>query len=261
MNGEHGTFILDKLRQRVAQRLLFRLVDANCTVSASLQREMHDLFGIPMERVTPFTNGVDTERFQPNEIARKNVRENLGIRPDDIVFGTVGRFVPVKDYPMLIAAFNRLADEFREVRLLMIGDGPERARLESLAGQRLTDNRIIFVGNRDDVPTLMPALDVFCLTSVHEGLSNTLLEAQACGLPAIATKTGGNGEAIEDGHTGHLFDVGARSTLVAIMRRLVSNTNERVAMGNAARRRAVNDFSIAGMVRAYERQYQSLLQI
>lgn len=259
INGEHGTFFVDTARRRNTQKLLFRLVDANCTVSNSLRDEMGSLFSLPQKRITPIINGVDIERFRPDQGVRASARQSLGMRPDHIAFGTVGRLVPVKDYGTLVAGFRRIAARCDAARLVFVGDGPELELLRALAGELCESGKIVFVGNRDDVPFLMNALDVFCLTSLREGLSNTLLEAHASGLPVIATKTGGNGEVVSHGETGYLFTVGDSAGLADHMLTLARDKELRRKLGFAARERAERMFSVAAMVRNYEGLYEDVL--
>jgi sugar transferase (PEP-CTERM/EpsH1 system associated) len=260
INGEHGTFFADTARRRIAQRLLFRLVDANCTVSRSLRDEMQQIFSHSRATVSTIVNGVDTDRFKPNAVTRAETRRALGMDANEILFGTVGRLVPVKDYRTLINAFRTLSTECPNARLILVGDGPDLADLRTLAGDLVDSRKVIFVGNRDDVPSLMNAMDVFCLTSLREGLSNTLLEAHACGLPVLATRTGGNGEVVASGKTGYLCDVGDVTELAMLMKNLATQRPLRDQFGAAARERAVNEFSIARMVDAYEELYERVLR-
>jgi sugar transferase (PEP-CTERM/EpsH1 system associated) len=260
INGEHGTFFADTARRRIAQRLLFRLVDANCTVSRSLRDEMQQIFGDSRAAVSTIVNGVDTDRFKPNAVTRAETRRALGMDANAILFGTVGRLVPVKDYRTLINAFRTLSAIYPNARLILVGDGPDLAQLRTLAGDLGDSRKVIFVGNRDDVPSLMNAMDVFCLTSLREGLSNTLLEAHACGLPVLATRTGGNGEVVASGKTGYLCDVGDVTELAMLMKNLATQRPLRDQFGAAARERAVSEFSIARMVDAYEELYERVLR-
>lgn len=259
INGEHGTFFVDTARRRNIQRLLLRLVDANCTVSESLRDEMCNLFSLSRERITPIINGVDVDRFKPDENRRAAARQSLGLVPGDIAFGTVGRLVPVKDYRTLIDGFRGIAASCGAARLVFVGDGSESTALRAHAGELGESRRIIFVGNRDDVPFMMSALDVFCLTSLREGLSNTLLEAHAFGLPAIATKTGGNGEVVCHGETGYLVAVGDSAALADRMLGLARDGGLRRKLGFSARDRAERMFSVAAMVRNYEELYENVL--
>lgn len=256
INSEHGTFFTDTARRRLLQRALFRLVDGNSTVSASLRSEMQRSFGLPGSSVTTIINGVDVDRFRPDAARRLQARRKLGIGEDDVLFGTVGRLVPVKDYLTLVRAFGTAVRRCPNAALLIVGDGPDADTLRAAADDLCGGHRIAFVGNRDDVPSLMNAMDVFCLTSLREGLSNTLLESHACGLPAIATDTGGNPEVVQQGMTGFLFPVGAQNELAELMVRLANEKVLRERFGEAARQRAVSEFSIARMVREYEAMYE-----
>jgi glycosyltransferase involved in cell wall biosynthesis len=207
----------------------------------------------------PIINGVDVKRFRPDPETRAATRKSLGVNANEILFGAVGRLVPVKDFKTLITAFRELSATSAEARLILVGDGPELAALRTVAGDLCEDKKVAFLGNRDDVPSLMNAMDVYCLTSLREGLSNTLLEAHACGLPVIATDTGGNGEVVVTGRTGFLFKVGDDAALTILMRNLAEHQQLRKSLSVAARERAAKEFSIARMVREYEKLYESVL--
>lgn len=259
INGEHGTFFTDTRLRRTAQRILFRAVDLNCAVSDSLRIEMQEVFGHPASRVQVISNGVDVSRFLPTPSARAAIRRELGVAQGVLLLGTVGRLVPVKDYATLVTAFHELSLSLPGARLLIVGDGPELNKLKQIAEALGEGKAVIFTGNRDDVPSLMSAMDVFCLTSIREGLSNTLLEAHACGLPVLATATGGNGEVVRPGRTGFLFEVGDHGQLAELMITLGRNPQLRNQLGDGARKMAVQEFSIDRMVSAYEKIYAGIL--
>ncbi len=128
----------------------------------------------------------------------------------------------------------------------MIGDGPERKRLEQASGEGT-----IFLGNRRDIPDLLRKMDLFVLPSINEGISNTILEAMATGLPVAATKVGGNIELVQDGINGRLFEVGDWEHLSEIMLDYCLNKEKRTAHGKASRRIIQSRFSIDQMVGAY----------
>jgi glycosyltransferase involved in cell wall biosynthesis len=217
---------------------------------------MQVLFSVPESQVETIVNGVDVDRFKPDQVARRTVRTELGLESDNPVFGTVGRLVPVKDYATLLKAFGVASREHAGAKLLIVGDGPEAQSLKALADSLSIGNSVIFAGNHDDVPALLAAMDVFCLTSIREGMSNTLLEAHACGLPVLATDTGGNPEIVDAGTTGYLVPVGDVDTLASRMRCLEWDSAKRRLMGEAARQRSITKFSLSTMVENYERLYE-----
>jgi glycosyltransferase involved in cell wall biosynthesis len=175
------------------------------------------------------------------------------------VLGYVTSVRRLEGVETVLHALGEFAREGHRVVFVLVGDGPELAALRTVAGDLCKDKKVAFLGNRDDVPSLMNAMDVYCLTSLREGLSNTLLEAHACGLPVIATDTGGNGEVVVTGRTGFLFKVGDDAALTILMRNLAEHQPLRNSLSVAARERAAKKFSIARMVREYEKLYENVL--
>ncbi|MGB9624120.1 MAG: glycosyltransferase, partial [Phycisphaerae bacterium] len=135
---------------------------------------------------------------------------------------------------------------------------PEEARLRDLARRLGIADHVRFLGRRDDVPQVLGAFDVFALTSRREGMSNAILEAMACGLPVVATRTGGNAELIVDGQTGLLIESGRAESLVRALRMLTDRADLREAMGTAGRRRIESLFTIGRMAEAYARMYERI---
>jgi len=203
-------------------------------------------------------NGVDTHRFRPG--GRQVARAALGIGPERIVVGTVGRLDPVKDQVGLLRAFSRVVDDSR-VLLLIAGDGPCRAELETTVSALGLDGRVRLLGERDDVPSVLAAMDVFVLCSIAEGISNTILEAMATGLPVVATRVGGNPELVVDGKTGCLVEPRSPAALAASLRRYFEDPRLLAQHGGSARALAVAGFSLERMVGAYEQLYERLLDV
>lgn len=248
VHGEHGWGMEDpdgknpkRLRIR---RLLSRWVREYTCVSRAMVGWLRDDVGIT-KPVTQIYNGVDTEVFRPGPA--DGVRAELGLGPETFAVGVVGRLDPIKDHPTLFRAFTELRNTAPEARLLVVGDGPERARLESLAGEG-----VLFLGDRADVPEILRALDLFVLPSRNEGISNTILEAMATGLPVLATAVGGNPELVESGVTGTLVPPGDPAALARALEAYAAAPERRAAEGAAARTRALERFSIPAMVEGYE---------
>ncbi|HXG05046.1 MAG TPA: glycosyltransferase, partial [Candidatus Binatia bacterium] len=196
VHGEHGRDAGDPdglHPRRRWRRRLAPLVSRFVTVSDDLRRWLVEHVGVPTAKVTRIYNGVDTSRFFP---ADTPWGRPFGLDLHEPVVGTVGRLDPVKDHAGLIQAFGRLAGDHPGARLLIVGDGPCRRELETLAAS-LTPGRVTFAGERGDVPELLRLMDVFALASLGEGISNTILEAMATGLPVVTTRVGGNPELVE----------------------------------------------------------------
>jgi glycosyltransferase involved in cell wall biosynthesis len=184
------------------------------------------------------------------------MRAALGIPPAAFVAGIVSRLVSIKDHPTLFRAAEQLASRKMDVRVVVAGSGPERERLEAIvSASPLLAGRVIFLGAQDNVPELLNAFDVFVLPSLTEGMSNTILEAMATGLPVLATGVGGNPELVEDCVTGMLFTPGDAEKLGAQMDILLGDEVLRARYGAEARRRAVADFSLDRMLANYRDLY------
>ncbi|MEP6678386.1 MAG: TIGR03088 family PEP-CTERM/XrtA system glycosyltransferase [Betaproteobacteria bacterium] len=266
VHGEHGwdTADIDGTARRPAllRRLRAPLVDRYITVSRDLERYLVRRVGVAPGRITQIYNGVDTARFAPGGAAERGVLP-AGFAPaGTCVIGTVGRIQPVKDQAALLRAFAALAASApalaAHARLAIVGDGPLLAELRAQAVQLGIGAVTWFAGSRDDIPAILRALDVFALPSRNEGISNTLLEAMATGLPAVASAVGGNGELVEDGATGALFPAGDATALARALERYVADPTLRAAHGARARAVAAERFSLPSMVAAYRGVYETL---
>ena len=248
VHGEHGWGMddpdgLNPRRLRV-RRFAQRWVREYTCVSRAMTGWLRHQVGI-RRPVTQIYNGIDPERYRPGPEGQ-GVRRELGLTPDAFLVGVVGRLDPIKDHSTLLRAFSRLGAA-PDARLLVVGDGPGRARLESEAGEG-----VIFLGDRREVPELLRALDVFVLPSRNEGISNTILEAMATGLPVVATRVGGNPELVEDGLTGVLVPPGDAAALAAALEGYRARPEAGRAHGEAARARVLERFAVERMIASYE---------
>jgi glycosyltransferase involved in cell wall biosynthesis len=204
-------------------------------------------------------NGVDTDRFAPRPGDAARLRLEFAIPQDRVVIGSVGRLVPIKDHPTLLRAAERLLRAGRNVHVLVAGAGPDLEKLKAqVATSEVLRERVTFVGATDRVPELMNAMDVFVLPSICEGMSNTILEAMASGLPVVATSAGGNPELVENGQSGLLFSPSCVESLTQHLVRLTDDSELRTQLGKDARQRAVNLFSLSGMIQRYRDLYLEL---
>ncbi len=266
IHGEHGWDVYDpqgnNRKYRFLRRSLSHLVHTFVTVSEELRQWMVRVVGIPAAKVVRICNGVDTAKFHPREGGEIGVQLPAEMRVDgSAVIGSVTRFAAIKDPLNVVNAFIRVQQEpvGSLLRLLMVGDGELRAealrRLEASGAAAAT----WLPGSRDDIPELLRSMDVFVLGSLREGISNTVLEAMASGLPVIATATGGNGELVDSGRTGVLVPPGDTAALADAIRGYAADAELRARHGKQARQRAVEQFSIAGMVDNYRRLYDQLI--
>jgi sugar transferase (PEP-CTERM/EpsH1 system associated) len=256
---EAGPTAREPWRRVVLRRVAFELADRVLCVSRQLGDYHARSTGFSARRVTVIHNGVDNRRFCPDLAARARVRQELGIGENEFCAGCVGNLAPVKDHRTLLEALGKLGDAAKGWRIVVAGEGPERPKLEAAARELSTwGTRISLPGTSSKVPELLNAFDVYVLPSLNEGISNSLLEAMATGLPVIASDAGGNPEVVEDGVSGLLFRAGYSDQLAEHLLRLCVREELREQLGAAARQRVRGQFSIEAMVQNYERLYQGL---
>lgn len=266
VHSEHGleadANAKEPWRRRVLRRVAFELAHRVLSVSYQL-RDLHAWrTGFAAQRISVIHNGVDGRRFRPDAEARIHARQELGLSPDDFCIGSVGNLLPVKDHMTLLEAFDRIARTAQNCRLVLFGEGSERPRLEAFVNAHPEwRKRVSFLGSSNRVPEMLNALDVYVLPSINEGISNSLLEAMANGLPVVATATGGNPEVIVDGESGLLVPVGDAQWLARILLELRVKKDLRVQLGQRALRRVSENFSIDSMVRNYAEMYESLVSV
>lgn len=197
---EHDAWHYDNPTHQTIARLCERLVrPRRIAVSEAVAERVREV--VPGASVTVVPPGVDTARFIPAD--RQHARRALALPATARIVGTIGRLVPVKGQTHLIAAMQELP---ADVVLIIVGDGPERAALEAQATAQGVADRVTFLGLRSDLERIVPAFDVFCLPSLAEGLPRALLEAQSCGVPAVASDVGGTSRGLAPG--GRLTAVG-----------------------------------------------------
>ncbi len=263
IHSEHGYEVdmLDGLpsRQRVFRRFAYAGADAVFTVSEQLRSYHSRQAWLPIERFRVLPNGVNTSRFARRPAESQETRQRLGLSDGSLVIGTVGRLVPIKDHATLLQAAEILISRGMPIHVLLVGSGPELANhKEFVAASPRLSGRVVFTGAVSNVPALLNAMDVFVLPSLSEGMSNTLLEAMASSLPVVATRVGGNPELVEEERSGWFFEPGDVVALAAILERIGRDSNLLQEFGQAARRRAVEHFSLEGMIGSYHNLYFEL---
>jgi len=265
VHGEHGRDVddLDGHNPRYLRlRRLFRpFVKHYSVVSQDLRKYLGDTIAVPPDKVTQIYNGVDTTLFRPADSGADAAR--LGRLDDKIVFGAVGRLQPVKDQITLVKAFaeaRRLNPEgMRSAHLVIVGDGPCRAAIEAEIARSGIGDYVSMLGERNDIAEVLRTFHVFVLPSLVEGISNTILEAMATGLPVLATRVGGNPELVIENETGQLVNPGDWQRMASWLVTFMSDARLRERQGLAARQRAEEMFSMNAMVHAYTALYDQLL--
>jgi sugar transferase (PEP-CTERM/EpsH1 system associated) len=267
IHGEHGRDVGDpdghKRKYQWVRRLYSPFVSRYIALSRDLEGYLTDRVGISAKRVSQVYNGVDTERFHPAPSGREVLEGCPFTDPSLWLVGTVGRMQEIKDQVNLARAFVRalaMKPRSREkLRLVMVGDGPLKAEAEKLLSDAGVWDLAWLPGKRDDVAQLLRGMDGFVLPSLAEGISNTVLEAMASGLPVIATDVGGNGELVVSDETGELVPAANPEAMAAAILRQYLNPVVYMAMGRAGRARVERLFSMDSMVRSYLDVYDGAL--
>lgn len=227
---------------------------------AMVGKQVHDRFirdgYVPAHKAMTLLNAVPVEDFGITAERRATARQALGLSADEVVVGCVGRLVELKNHLGLIRQWPDVLTRHPRARLVLIGEGPLRAQIEQLIADLGLGDRVMLAGIRSDVSQLLPGLDVFALPSFTEGVSIALLEACATGLPALASRVGGNVEVIQDGVTGRLFDVDDPSALRDALLQLVGDASLRESLGQRARQWVREHASMAALCTRYDRLYQ-----
>jgi sugar transferase (PEP-CTERM/EpsH1 system associated) len=266
VHSEHGRDGLDLngdyARYNRVRKLFRPLVHRYVAMSKNLQDWLVQTIAIDAGKVEQIYNGVDTVRFASRHEARRPIGPDGFTAADSFIVGAVGRMVPVKDHETLVRGFARLrgtagASAVR-LRLVFIGDGPCRTHCERVAAELGVASACWFAGDRDDVADMLRQIDVLCLTSLNEGINNTVLEAMATGLPVVATNVGGNPELVESGSTGTLVPVQAPAALADALQAYLNDAALCLRHGTLGRERVEKDFSIAAMVSRYASLYENL---
>lgn len=266
VHSEHG-WDVDNLRgqafkPRLLRRLHRPLVAHYIAVSNDLGRYLTRALGVPQEDVSCIHNGVDTGRFHPAPTPERVLLPEAFRDPARMILGTVGRLQAVKDQATLLRAFAALFAEHPGAppALVIAGEGPLEAELKALAASLGVAPHVWFPGPSDRIPELLRCLDVFVLPSLNEGISNTLLEAMASGLPVLATQVGGNVELLTEDTEGRFFAPGDVARLSNMLAAYLHSPDLRHRHGQAARLRVERQFSLAAMMGAYSNVYARVLQ-
>lgn len=267
IHGEHGRDIYDlhgdNAKYLLLRKLIRPLIHRWVPMSQDLEQWLVGNVGVAPRKISQLYNGVDATLFRPDEQARKNWPIESWRDPRLVLVGAVGRMEAVKDPLNLVRAFIAMcasmpAQRAELLRLVYLGEGPLRAQAQAMVQEAGLAEHCWFAGSRNDIAQLMPALDVFVLPSLGEGISNTVLEAMACALPVVGTAVGGTPELVTR-DTGRLVpsaDPQALSEAIAVY---VDDEALRHAHGANARHRIETDFALPVMIERYHSIYMEML--
>lgn len=258
VHGEHGASRFEpaalRWQRTAAQRLLARAADALVPVNESIRDRLCEVWRLPAQRCTVIRNGVDTERYRP---ATARAAESA------FVIGSISRLEAIKNFPCLVRAVHALnagsRPGARPYRLVIVGEGSERRALESLVAQLDAADYVSLPGAADDPENWYPRFDAYVNCSFSEGMSNTVLEAMACGLPVVATDVAGHRDWLRIGDNALFFRSDDHRDLARQFTWLAANRAQAEHMGMRNRRRVLAEYSEDRFIEAYCALYHRVL--
>lgn len=226
--------------------------------SEASRRFLISQLGYKPAKVITIRNGVDLAGWPASKIDRQKKRMELRLGAADVLVGAIGRLDRQKGFATLIEAMARLKQT--PLRCVILGDGPERGRLEGLIRRHHLERSVWLLGEKTEIPSWLSAFDVYCLPSLWEGLPNALLEAMALGLPVVASRVDGVPEAVTSAKDGLLVPPAKPAALAAALKTLSADPALRASLGAAAKASISERFTLRRMIEEYERAYEVLLK-
>ncbi len=262
VSSRRDTGDLKKPRQIFLNKLMDRFIDRFIMVCNTVGRRVHESEGVPEHKAVTIYNGVDVERFSnisPGEI--ESLRTKLGVAENDFVVGIAAIFRPEKAYHVFFEGIEKVLPTIKNLKVLVLGFGPTKEYFESYCNKGPLKNVVRFLGFVEEVERFLPLMDVFCLVpNKNEGFSNAILEAMAAGRPVIASDVGGNAEAVVHNEIGIIIPPDDPASLSRAILELYNNPERRLEMGQRARERAANSFSLGKMIKEHERFYEEVFR-
>ncbi len=234
-------------------RWLTPITDAFIGVADSHGEFLQSFEKFPAEKVHVIRNGIDCDRFRPNPMAARCLRQELGLAQDTPLIGIVAALRPEKNHTMLVRVAKQLTSSHPNLHWVIVGDGPTRSDIESLADQLGIRDRIHLLGTRNDTENILAGLDLFALCSLNEASPVSILEALACGVPVVASDVGSICESVIEGQTGALFPSEDHDSMAEAIGKLLVTPETRTEMGRTGRELVLKTGSLQSMVDGYQR--------
>jgi glycosyltransferase involved in cell wall biosynthesis len=225
-------------------------------VSYAIGRQVMAERGVPQEKIHTIHYGVDIQKYNIRDGAAR--RAELGLRPDEIVFGMNARMTHQKGHVYLVEAAQEVVKKYSNVRFVLAGDGPLRADIENQIKKANLEKNFLLLGFRNDIAELLPAYDMYVLPSLFEGLPNQVLEAMACGKGVVASAVDGTVEAVAEGETGLLVPSKNSSALAKALLMVLENRQLFQKFGKNSRKRIEQNFTIEQEIQKFESLFDNL---
>ena len=258
---EHGRFfpeVRNRKRVLVNRLLVGKLTHRVVAVSRDIRERLREYEGLDPDRIEVIYNGAKAEPpLGPGE--RDALRHELGFTPGCFVIGTVGRFDPIKNLPMLVAGLARAGRDVGTLRGLLVGDGSVFPEIRELVEKAGLHDRVRLTGFRSDARKLIGCMDLFVLSSFSEGTSMALLEAMMAGIPVVVTEVGGNPEIVVNGESGWVIPSNSVDALAAAILESAGDAQKRRSIALAGKRRFEDQFTFDRMIESYRKEYRMLL--
>ncbi len=255
---EHSVWQLEELSlgKKLLNKIIFKRVDALVAISEEMRKYYLEKIGIDDKKVHLITNGIDLNRFK--KIDKNGKKWEFGFKPNDKIIGMVANIRQEKNHKLLLSAFNEIAREMQDIHLLLVGLDCMDGEVQGFSRKFEAADRIHFLGPREDVPEILNILDIFCLTSLHEGLPISLLEAMACEVPVVGSDVLGIKEVIKHEENGILFESHNKEMLIKTIRSLLLNDELRKTIGCRGRVYVEKHYDIEREIKEYEAMFEQL---
>lgn len=238
-------------------RMLTGITDGFIAVAQQHARFQIEHEKFPADKVFLIPNGIDTDRFQFSQDARNQWRQRWGIDEETPVVGIVAALRPEKNHQLFLESARRVLSNFNEAKFVVIGDGPERAKLEEFAKSKGIDSQVIFTGATHDIPGALSMMDLFALTSHNEASPVSIMEALACQRPVVSTNVGSISETVIEGENGFLVSPGCPDEMSERWIELIRDRQKCQSFGRHGRSHIVENSSLESMTEGYTQLLES----
>lgn len=253
-----GSFIVKK---DFLHKWIYNSVTLAFAISSVIKKNLIETTPLPEGKIKILHNGIDVEKFNPANVDSNKVRNEFGIKQNEILIGMLARFSPGKGHEIFLEAAKNLSAKFDNLKFMIVGEASRgeneyENKIKKIAGEK---KNIIFTGFRGDTPEVLAALDIFVFPSHAEAFGIALAEAMAMGKPAAASNSDGILDLVVDGETGFLFENKNAADLENKIEELIKSAEKRKKFGEAARKRAVEYFNIEVLTDKVIEEYKKIL--